>query len=144
MSFSFIRVVQATTAATVLETLFAVIRSYSFNMIPVIFYLIIEFVFLFAIICIGGFVVGRISQQTFWARRLLFFGIVVSPSIISYLFFYSGVSYYEQNGNTLVMNHHLTSAGIGSIFVNMFVSAIISTIATAIYFRTNSPSKQDH
>jgi mannose/fructose/N-acetylgalactosamine-specific phosphotransferase system component IID len=101
-------------------------------------YGIIEILFFLVVVCVAAFISTRISSVVVWAQRIVFFGIVVAPSILSYFTFYRAVSSYQQGGSLLVQDHKMTAAGVESFALSVGISAVIALIATAIYFRVSS------
>src|SRR5271166_414867 len=107
MRFVLRRVVEAAVVAAILETVAAAVRSHSFYPISVAMYGIIEILFFLVVVCVAAFISTRISSVVVWAQRIVFFGIVVAPSILSYFTFYRAVSSYQQGGSLLVQDHKM-------------------------------------
>jgi hypothetical protein len=142
MRFVLKRTVEAAVAAAVLEITANVILSHSFHPLSVAMAVIFEFLFFLVVVCAAAFISTRIISAVALVQRIVFFGIVVTPSVLSYFMFYRAVSYYQEGGSILVQDHQITAAGIESFALNVGISALIALIATAIYFRARSQSNQ--
>lgn len=142
MNFSLSRVFQSAVVAAILEVGADIIRSQSFHLVPVGIYTLIQLIFFFIVLCIAALVCAPFKSST-WFQRILFFIILLAPSIFSYFLFYRNVSFYQQGGSVFVQNHEITSSGIGSFILNIAVSALVALVATAVYFRRTAQIPQD-
>jgi hypothetical protein len=140
MNFVIARVIQAAVAVATLET---AINAYPFHPIypiPVAMYAVFEALFYLVIICIAALIATRIPSTSGWAQKLVFFVLVVAPSLFSSYFFYRNVSSYTQGGRALVADHRITTAGFEHLLTNIGIAALLALVAVVIYFR--SPSSQ--
>jgi hypothetical protein len=142
MSFVIARLIQAAVAVAVLET---VINAYPFRPfypLPVAMYAVLETLFYLVIICIAAFIATRIPASAGWAQKLVFFVLVVAPSLFSPYFFYRNVSFYSQGGRSLVADHRITTAGFEHLLTNVGIAALLALVAALIYFRASPQPTQ--
>ncbi|MEI9988948.1 MAG: hypothetical protein WDM86_02815 [Rhizomicrobium sp.] len=142
MSFEIVRVIQAAVAVAVLETLINAYPFHPFYPLPTAMYAVLEALFYLVIICIAAFIATRIPSSIGWAQKLVFFVLVVTPSLISSYFFYRDVSFYSQGGRALVTDHRVTTAGFEHLLTNLGVAALLALVAALIYFRANPQPHQ--
>lgn len=141
MNHTAMRIMQATAAAAVLETAAATIRSHSFYPVSMAIYAVMEIAYFLVVVCVAALIASRMAQSANWLRRTVFFGTVLAPSLVSYVLFSRGVTYYRQSGADLVIDHQITSAGYKELVLSGAISTAIALIATVIYFRRGMVSK---
>jgi hypothetical protein len=134
------RVALSALVAAVSETVASGVRSHSFHLLAAGMYAVIEFLFFFIVMCIAAFISSRVSSALVWVQRIVFFGIVLAPSVLSYFAFYRAVAYYQEGGSVLVTDHQITTAGMETLALSVGISAVVAIMATVIYFRPTAPS----
>jgi hypothetical protein len=139
MGFILSRVIQAAIAVAVSETVISAYPFHPFYLLPIFIYAVYEALFYVVKICIAAFIVTRIPSSVGWAQKLVFFVLVVAPSLFSSYVFYRDVSLYWQGGRVLVADHRITTAGFEHLLTNIGIAALLALIAVLIYFR---PSPQ--
>ncbi len=135
------RIAQAAVVAALLETVVATIRSHSFYPVSIAMYAVMEIVYFLVVICVAALLASQIRRPIGWVQRILFFVVMLAPSLFSIAGFFRGVTYYWQNGADLVIDHQMTSAGYKDLVLSGIASAVIALIATFIYFRGSKFSK---
>ena len=141
MNHTAMRIMQAAVAAALLEVVADTVRSYSFYLVPTAMFAVIEIVYFLVVVCVAALIVSRITQSASWLQRIVFFVIVLAPSLVLWALFFRGVTYYEQGGTNLVANYQITTAGYKELALSGIISAAIALIATIIYFRRSAVSK---
>src|SRR5882724_5607515 len=92
------RMTQAAVAAALLETAAAAIRSHSFYPVSVLMNTVVEIVYFLVIVYVAALFASQIGRSISWLQRILFFGIVLAPSLFSYTEFFREATYYQQGG----------------------------------------------
>jgi hypothetical protein len=142
MSFVIVRVIQAAVAVAVLETVINAYPFHPFHLLPIAMYAVLETLFYLVIICIAAFIATRIPASAGSAQKLVFFVLVVAPSLFSSYFFYRNVSFYSQGGRSLVADDRITTAGFEHLLTNLGIAASLTLVAALIYFRASSQPTQ--
>lgn len=104
-------------------------------------YAVMEIVYFLVVVCVAAIIAARLARTVNWLQRALFFGIVFAPSLFSYIGFFRNVTYYEEFGSALVIDHQITNAGFKELVLSGAISAVIALIASFIYFRGGTVSK---
>jgi hypothetical protein len=132
------RVAQAAFVAAILESASEVVRSHSFYPIAVALFVVYEFGDFFIVCWLAAYIATRKIFKAIWAQLIIFFGIVMAPSILLTVLFYrstGGVGLYTQNGDVLISNGRVTTAGLHDLAISVMSSVVIGLVCTVIYFR---------
>ena len=135
------RVIQAVVIVTTLKTVISAYPFHPFYPESVVMYVAFEGLFYLVKIGIAAFIATLIPASVRWAQKLVFFGLVVSPSIFSSYFFYRNVSLYWVGGRELVRDHRITTAGFENFLTSLGIAAFLALAAALVYFRAGPHSR---